>query len=130
MCFVRLPSFERTELTAQSVKCAFLGYASHQKGFFFVMIPQVLAFVFLEMSFFFENQCFFSHHNEPLPSFTHLPNFTDEDSSAPLIVYERCRQKDVPLLTPPPDPSPAPNLAPDPASDLTPATSSSQVPLR
>jgi transposase InsO family protein len=33
ICFVHLPAHERNKLTAQSVKCAFLGYAGIQKGF-------------------------------------------------------------------------------------------------
>jgi hypothetical protein len=32
-CFVHLPAHERNKLTAQFVKCAFLGYAGTQKGF-------------------------------------------------------------------------------------------------
>ena len=31
--FVHLPTHERSKLSAQSTKCAFLGYASQQKGF-------------------------------------------------------------------------------------------------
>jgi len=33
VCFVHLPAHERNKLTAQSVKCAFLGYTGTQKGF-------------------------------------------------------------------------------------------------
>ena len=33
VCFVYLPAHERNKLTAQSIKCAFLGYAGTQKGF-------------------------------------------------------------------------------------------------
>lgn len=33
VCFVHLPPTEPTKLSSQSGKCAFLGYASHQKGF-------------------------------------------------------------------------------------------------
>ena len=33
ICFVHLPTLERSKLSAQSAKCVFLGYASHQKGF-------------------------------------------------------------------------------------------------
>ena len=32
ICFVHLPTHERNKLTAESVKCAFLGYARTQKG--------------------------------------------------------------------------------------------------
>ena len=34
VCFVLLPPVERTKLSPQSSKCAFLGYATDQKGFF------------------------------------------------------------------------------------------------
>lgn len=33
VCFVHLPPHERHKLSAQSVKCAFLGYSSTKKGF-------------------------------------------------------------------------------------------------
>jgi len=34
VCFVHLPSHERHKLTAQSARCAFMGYSAGQKGFF------------------------------------------------------------------------------------------------
>ena len=33
VCFIHLPPTERTKLTAQSRRCAFLGYATNQKGY-------------------------------------------------------------------------------------------------
>ena len=33
VCFIHLPTHERSKLPTQSAKCAFLGYASQQKGF-------------------------------------------------------------------------------------------------
>ena len=33
VCFLHLPAHERHKLTAQSVKCAFLGYAIPQKDY-------------------------------------------------------------------------------------------------
>ena len=33
VCFVHLPPIERHKLTAQSARCAFMGYSNAQKGF-------------------------------------------------------------------------------------------------
>ena len=110
MCFVHLPPFERTKLSAQSAQCAFLGYASHKKGY--ICYDHVLNCIRISQNvIFFENQRFFPNHPKSLPSFSHLLDFTGKISS-PLVVYERHRHNDVPLLPPPPDPSPAPDLAP------------------
>lgn len=60
-------------------------------------------------------------------AFFYSPYFPD-DVSPPIMVYERCHHKDVPLLPPHPNPSPAPDLATTTSPDA--ATPSSQVPLR
>lgn len=39
LCFVHLPSSKRNKLSAQSTKCAFLGYAPYQKGFIAMILP-------------------------------------------------------------------------------------------
>lgn len=35
VCFMHLPPQERNKLSAQSIKCAFLGYAPHQNDFLY-----------------------------------------------------------------------------------------------
>ena len=59
VCFVHLPPSERNKLTAQSAKCAFLGYASHQKGFL-CYDPQIRRIRTSRNVVFFRNSIFFS----------------------------------------------------------------------
>ena len=64
VCFVHLPPTERTKLTAQSAQFAFLGYASHQKGY--LCYDTVLNCLRISRNvIFFENQRFFSTHSSP-----------------------------------------------------------------
>ena len=91
--YINLPAHERAKLIAQSVKCTFLGYSIHQKGFLYydphqsrIQISRNLIFI--------ENQYFFTNHKDtPSSSFSMLPffanSFADQDSSKPLLVYKR-----------------------------------------
>ena len=81
ICFVHLPPSERTKLTAQSAKCAFLGYAPFQKGFL-CYDPNIRRIRTSRNVVFFENKYFF-HQNldppdpdpDPDPSLVYLPGF-------------------------------------------------------
>ena len=58
VCFVHLPPHERHKLSAQSVRCAFLGYNMCQKGF--VCYDPTLHHTRISRNvIFFENQHFF-----------------------------------------------------------------------
>lgn len=93
VCYVHLPPHERTKLTAQSVRCAFLGYSVHQKGF--LCYDSNLRRIRVSRNvIFIENQYFFStHYDYPSSPFFVLPLFTnsstDKITSKPLLVYHR-----------------------------------------
>lgn len=102
VCYVHLPPHERTKLTAQSIRCAFLGYALHQKGF--LCYDSNLRRIRVSRNvIFLENQYFFSTHSDHSPSFSVVPLFThssadslstsvssnSETPSKPLLVYQR-----------------------------------------
>lgn len=75
VCFVHLPTHERHKLTAQSIKCAFLGYAIPQKGYV-CYDPHARRIRVSRNVVFFENQYFFpSHFEPPSASLSLLPNF-------------------------------------------------------
>jgi hypothetical protein len=75
VCFVHLPAHERHKLTAQSVKCIFLGYAIPQKGYV-CYDPHVCRIRVSRNVIFFENQYFFPSHVElPSASLPFLPSF-------------------------------------------------------
>jgi len=118
VCFVHLPAHERHKLTAQSVKCIFLGYAIPQKGYV-CYDPHVCRIRVSRNVIFFENQYFFPSHVElPSASLPFLPSFFDSptimEKFKPGFVYERRRRHEsdstssVPLsdLDPVPDPAP------------------------
>ena len=81
VCFVHLQPHERNKLTAQSVKCAFLGYGGTQKGFL-CYDPNTRRIRVSRNVIFFENQSFFcTQMTSQLPSIAILPHFPE--SSAP-----------------------------------------------
>ena len=107
ICFVLLPTAERKKLSAQSSKCAFLGYANDQKGFL-CYDPKVNRFRVSRNVVFYENQYFFQHHHDndmsPLISFD--PDFDEApissvDNTKPIIVYERRRRENTTMPDPP-----------------------------
>jgi len=105
VCFVHLPPHERHKLSAQSVKCAFMGYSISHKGY--VCYDSCAnKFRLSRNVVFFENQYFFYAHGESLPDISFFPHF-DELSPLPNrfkaeLVYTR-RHPTLPL--PETDPS-------------------------
>ena len=99
VCFVHLPLTERTKLTAQSRRCAFLGYATNQKGF--VCYDPIGRHIRVSRNvIFFENQYFLQTHMDcPQPSSPALlPGFSDQTTVTrfnPDFVYHR---RDKPTL--------------------------------
>ena len=95
VCFVHLPPHERHKLTAQSVKCVYLGYANPHKGYV-CYDPHTSRIRVSQNVIFFENQYFFpSHFQLSSASVSLLPIFSE---SAIIVerfkhgfVYERCR---------------------------------------
>ncbi|KAH7524952.1 hypothetical protein FEM48_Zijuj06G0173800 [Ziziphus jujuba var. spinosa] len=75
LCYAHLPSSDRNKLTAQSARCAFLGYASDRKGYLCydplarrIRISRNVVFV--------ENIYFFQHVSDSsTSSSSYLPNF-------------------------------------------------------
>lgn len=86
VCFVLLPPHERTKLSAQFVRCAFLGYAPHQKGYICYYSLSKRLRISRHVTFL-DKQYFFSVHDDCLSQFsTHslLPPF--ENDSPPNVV--------------------------------------------
>ena len=93
VCFVHLPAHERNKLTAQSVKCAFLGHAGTQKGFL-CYDPHARRTRVSRNVIFFENQPFFSTQQpSEFPSLSDLPHFPESPTLVqrfkPGYVYRR-----------------------------------------
>jgi hypothetical protein len=94
VCFVHLPAHERNKLTAQSVKCAFLGYAVTQKGFL-CYDPHARRTHVSRNVIIFLNQPFFrTHQTSEFPSLSVLPHFPE--SPTPIqkftLGYVYCRR--------------------------------------
>ena len=89
--FVHLPSHERHKLSAESVKCAFMGYSISHKGCV-CYNPCSNKFYISRHVVFFENQSFFSTYIVSFPETRVLPNFDELNSTPerfkPWIVYE------------------------------------------
>ena len=98
MFFVHLPAHERNKFTAQSIKCAFLGYAITQKGYV-CYDPQSRCIRISRNVVFFEDQYFFPSFIDP-PSFSlfPMPHFSDSsiivEQFKPSFLYERRRPAD------------------------------------
>jgi hypothetical protein len=94
VCFVHLPSYERHKLSAQSVKCAFMGYSISHKGYV-CYDPCSNKIRISRNVVFFENQYFFSTHLESLPEISILPCFDElsplPERFKPGMVYTRHR---------------------------------------
>ena len=93
VCFVHLPPHERHKLTAQSVKCVFLGYAIPHKGYV-CYDPHASCIQVSRNVIFFENQYFFpSHVQLSSASISLLPIFSESppivERFKPGFVYER-----------------------------------------
>jgi len=92
VCFVHLPLHERNKLSAQSVKCAFMGYSISHKGY--VCYDSCAnKFCIFRNVVFFENEYFFPTHVESLLEISILPCFDDLppllDRFKPGLVYTR-----------------------------------------
>jgi len=118
VCYVHLPPQERTKLTAQSVKCAFLGYSTHQKGFL-CYDPDLQRIRVSRNVIFQENTYFFADNHDigSSPSISVLPFFSNNSAGTtppkPLLVYQRRNMTPRPPLDH--------SLAADPVLDPDPA---------
>jgi len=115
VCFVHLPPHERTKLSAQSVKCAFMGYSISHKGY--VCYDSCAnKFRISRNVVFFENQYFFPTHVDSLAERSFLPCFDDlpplPDRFKPGLMYTR-RRPTLPLLDTDPSPASAPTTSPE-----------------
>ena len=93
VCFVHLPTHEQHKLIAQSIKCAFLGYAIPHKGYV-CYDPHARRIRVSRNVIFFENQYFFPSHVKLPSAFVFLlPNFFESPTIVerfkPGFVYER-----------------------------------------
>ena len=118
VCFVHLPPHERHKLTAQSVKCVFLGYAIPHKGYV-CYNPHASRIRVSRNVIFFENQYFFSSHVQlSSASVSLLPIFSESppivERFKPGFVYERRSRHESgsTSFVPPSDLDSAPDPAP------------------
>ena len=84
VCFVHLPPHERHKLSAQSVRCAFLGYNVCQKGFICYDLTLHRTRISRNVIFF-ENQHFFPISSVPSSSTVVLPSFEQQFSNLPQV---------------------------------------------
>ena len=87
VCFMHLPPPDRNKLSAQSIRCAFLGYSVTQKGYL-CYDPNSNRVRVSRNVIFFENQWFFPMSSSLESSIAFLPSF-DDTFSAPSTQIER-----------------------------------------
>jgi hypothetical protein len=123
VCFMHLPPPHRNKLSAQSIRCAFLGYSITQKGYL-CFDPHTNRVHVSRNVIFFENQCLFPLPSSSATSLASLPSFDDSshlqsaqvDRFKPHMVYKRR----LPVLPPSASVlSSAPPLHPSVASEVT-----------
>lgn len=126
VCLIHLPPHERKKLSTQYVRCAFLGYATHQKGFLcydpqlkYIRIPRNVGFL---SSLEERKPVFFSFLFRFFPrgSLSIVPDFDDHPSPTSQrfnqnMVYV-CQNKADDTVLPPHQTS---TLAPFPKPDLS-----------
>lgn len=110
VCFVHLPPHERHKLSAQSVKCAFMGYSTNHKGFVCYDSSSKRLRVSRNVVFL-ESQFFFPTCDQSFSDVAILPSFDALSSSLtrfkPGFVYtRRPSPPPLPSLDPPSDPDP------------------------
>jgi hypothetical protein len=129
VCFVHLPSHERNKLSAQSVKCAFIGYSISHKCYV-CYDSCVNKYRISRNVVFFENQYFFPTYVESLPEISLLPCFDDlsplPNRFKPELVYAR-HQPTLPRLEY--DPSSETILKTSPKIDMTTETGPISSPM-
>ncbi|KAJ6893986.1 hypothetical protein NC652_027915 [Populus alba x Populus x berolinensis] len=123
VCFMHLPPPHRNKLSAQSIRCAFLGYSVNQKGYLCFDLNTNQVHISRNVVFF-ENQCFFPLSSSSATSLASLPSFNDTshipsvqvDRFKPHLVYRRR----LPVLPPSTNVPPcAPSLPPSVDSKVT-----------
>jgi hypothetical protein len=128
VCFVYLPFHEHNKLSAQFVKCSFMGYSISHKGYI-CYDSCANKFRISRNVVFFENQYFFPTHVESLPEISILTCFDDlppvPDRFKPGLVYTR-RQPTFPLpeVDPSSETAPTTSLEIEMTSEIYPISSS------
>lgn len=105
ICFVHLPSLERHKLSAQAVRCVFLGYAVNQKGFR-CYDPEKKHIRVSRNVIFFDHHFFYSHHpllspkvsSVLIPLFDTISEVESSDKFKKGLIYERRRPLTEPTL--------------------------------
>ncbi|CAN1328581.1 Retrovirus-related Pol polyprotein from transposon TNT 1-94, partial [Linum perenne] len=86
-CFVLLPKKDRTKLEAKTVRCVFLGYSDHHKGY--RCYDPLQRRIHIAYHVYFLENCFYYHTAavaRPSPSsLFHLPSFYDTDLDTPTL---------------------------------------------
>ncbi|CAN1263050.1 Retrovirus-related Pol polyprotein from transposon TNT 1-94 [Linum perenne] len=116
-CFVLLPKKDRTKLAAKTVRCVFLGYTNHHKGYLCYdprqrRIYTAYHVVFQEHLFHYHNPTNTLIRSAPL----HLPSFDDSSPNS-----------DSPSLSPPTHQT-TPNIVPTPQSSTSSSRSHTFIP--
>ncbi|CAN0870467.1 Retrovirus-related Pol polyprotein from transposon TNT 1-94 [Linum grandiflorum] len=77
-CFVLLPKKDRNKLSAKTVRCVFLGYSDHHKGY--VCYDPIHRRIHIAYHVIFLEHLFYYHNPPPplTPTPPHLPHFFDE----------------------------------------------------